>query len=225
MSEADMVSLSKVTSHVAGLPEQGGDPGPYTARGVYLGVKAAAQHAFGTDSLSGVHVAIQGVGSVGGGLARYLAEQGAKLTLADVNAQRATDLAAVLGGTSVPADEIMNIDADIFSPCALGAILTEASVRALKVRAVAGGANNQLATGSEGRILADRGILYAPDYVINAGGIINVLRHIENADDAQINRRIDAIPERLSAIWSESDSTGHTPAEVADNMAQKLIGR
>jgi leucine dehydrogenase len=119
----------------------------------------------------------------------------------------------------------MNIDADIFSPCALGAILTEASVRALKVRAVAGGANNQLATGSEGRILADRGILYAPDYVINAGGIINVLRHIENADDAQINRGIDAIPERLSAIWSESDSTGHTPAEVADNMAQKLIGR
>jgi len=225
MSEADMVSLSKVTAHVAGLPEQGGDPGPYTARGVYLGVKAAAKHAFGTDSLFGVHVAIQGVGSVGGGLARYLAEQGAKLTLADVNAQRAADLAAELGGTSVPADEIMSVDADIFSPCALGAILTEASVNALKVRAVAGGANNQLASGPEGRILADRGILYAPDYVINAGGIINVLRHIENADDAEINRRIDAIPERLLAIWSESDSTGQTPAEVADNMAQKLIGR
>jgi leucine dehydrogenase len=225
MSEADMVSLSMVTSHVAGLPEQGGDPGPYTARGVYLGVKAAAKHAFGADNMSGVHVAIQGVGSVGGGLARYLAEQGAKLTLADVNAQRAADFAAELGGTSVPADEIMSVDADIFSPCALGAILTEASVNALKVRAVAGGANNQLASGPEGRILADRGILYAPDYVINAGGIINVLRHIENADDAEINRRIDAIPERLLAIWSESDSTGQTPAEVADNMAQKLIGR
>ena len=193
MSEADMVSLSKVTPHVAGLPGQGGDPGPYTARGVFLGVQAAAKHVLGTDSMSGVHVAIQGVGSV--------------------------------GGTSVPADAIMTVDADIFSPCALGAILTQASVNALNVRAIAGGANNQLATGPEGRMLADRGILYAPDYVINAGGIINVLRHIENADDAEINSRIDAIPARLSTIWSESDSTSLTPAEVADNMAQKLIGR
>jgi leucine dehydrogenase len=98
-------------------------------------------------------------------------------------------------------------------------------VQALKVRAVAGGANNQLALGPAGRLLADRGILYAPDYVINAGGIINVLRHIEDADDAEINRRIDAIPDRLSAIWTKSDSTNMTPAEVADNMAQKLIGR
>jgi leucine dehydrogenase len=225
MSEADMVSLSKVTPYVAGLPDQGGDPGPYTARGVFLGVQAAAKHALGTDDMSGVHVAVQGVGSVGGGLARYLAEQGAKLTLADVDEQRAADLAAELGGTCVAADRIMHVEADIFSPCALGAILTEASVSALKVRAVAGGANNQLATGHEARMLADRGILYAPDYVINAGGIINVLRQIENADDAEINRRIDAIPRRLSAIWVESDSDGKTPAEVADNMAKKLIGR
>jgi leucine dehydrogenase len=225
MSEGDMVSLSKVTSHVAGLPGQGGDPGPYTARGVFLGVQAAAKHALGTDDMLGVHVAIQGVGSVGGGLARYLADHGAKLTLADVDAQRAADLAVELGGSSVAATEIMNVEADIFSPCALGAILTEASVSALKVRAVAGGANNQLATGHEGRMLADRSILYAPDYVVNAGGIINVLRHIENADDAEINRRINAIPERLAAIWAESDLGGKTPAEVADNMAQKLIGR
>lgn len=225
ISEGDMVAVSKVTPHVAGLPHQGGDPGPYTARGVYLGVQAAAKHAFGTDDLTGVHVAIQGVGSVGGGLARYLAAQGAQLTLADVDSARAAALAAELGGTSVAADNIMDVEADIFSPCALGAILTEASVAALKVRAVAGGANNQLATGPEGQMLADRGILYAPDYVINAGGIINVLRHVDNADDAEINRRIDAIPERLSAIWQESDSSGLTPAQVADNMAQKLIGR
>jgi leucine dehydrogenase len=225
MSEADMVSLSKVTPHVAGLPGLGGDPGPYTARGVYLGVKAAAKHALGTDGLAGVHVAIQGVGSVGGGLAHYLAEQGARLTLADVDAKRAAELAAELGGVSVAADSIMDVEADIFSPCALGAILTESTVAALKVKAVAGGANNQLATGPEGRMLADRGILYAPDYVINAGGIINVLRHIDRADDAEINRRIDAIPGRLATIWQESDSSGNTPAEVADNMAQKLIGR
>jgi leucine dehydrogenase len=225
MSEADMVSLSKVTDHVAGLPHQGGDPGPYTARGVYLGVQAAAKHALGTNDMRGVHVAIQGVGSVGGGLARYLAEQGARLTLADVDAKRAGELAAELGGEAVAADAIMDIEADIFSPCALGAILTEATVAGLKVKAVAGGANNQLATGPEGKMLADRGILYAPDYVINAGGIINVLRHIDNANDDEINRRIDAIPGRLAAVWAESDASGATPAEVADKMAQKLIGR
>ncbi len=225
MSEADMVSLSKVTPHVAGLPGLGGDPGPYTARGVFLGVKAAAKHALGSDDLGGVHVAIQGVGSVGGGLARYLAAEGAKLTLTDVDATRAAALAEELGGQAVPADAIMDVEADIFSPCALGAILTASSVAGLKVKAVAGGANNQLATGPEGRMLAERGILYAPDYVINAGGIINVLRHIDNAGDDEINRRIDAIPGRLSAIWQESDRSGSTPAEVADNMAQKLIGR
>jgi leucine dehydrogenase len=119
----------------------------------------------------------------------------------------------------------MALEADILSPNALGAILTEASVMALKVKAVAGGANNQLATGNEGRLLADRGILYAPDYVINAGGIINVLRHIDGSGDEIINARIDAIPARLDAVWDESAANGSTPAEVADQMAQRLIGR
>jgi leucine dehydrogenase len=221
----DMVSLSNTTPHVAGLPGQGGDPGPYTARGVYLGVKAAAQRALGVTSMSDVHVAIQGIGSVGGGLARYLAADGAKLTIADVDTARATALADELGATGVAVGDIMTVKADVFSPNALGAVLTEASVAALRVKAVAGGANNQLATGPEGRMLADRGILYAPDYVINAGGIINVLRHIDAAGDDEINARIDAIPARLSAIWDESENSGSTPAEVADQMAKKLIGR
>lgn len=225
MSEDDMVTLSATTPHVAGLPGQGGDPGPYTARGVYLGVKAAAKRALGTDDMRGVRVAVQGVGSVGGGLARYLAVDGAVLTLADVDGARAAALAEELGGVAVPADTVMGVEADIFSPCALGAILTEASVPALRVKAVAGGANNQLATGAEGRMLADKGVLYAPDYVINAGGIINVLRHIDGADDAAINARIDAIPARLHAVWDECEAGGKTPAEVADAMAQRLIGR
>jgi leucine dehydrogenase len=225
MSEDDMVALSQSTAHVAGLPGQGGDPGPYTARGVYLGVKAAAKRALGSDDVAGMHIAIQGVGSVGGGLARYLAADGAKLTLADVHADRAATLAAELGAATVPSDAIMAVEADIFSPCALGAILTEASVTALKVKAVAGGANNQLATAAQGRQLADRGIVYAPDYVINAGGIINVLRQIENADDAAINTRIDMIPARLHQVWDESEASGATPAEVADKIAQRLIGR
>jgi leucine dehydrogenase len=225
MSEDDMVALSQSTAHVAGLPGQGGDPGPYTARGVYLGVKAAAKRALGSDDVSGMHIAIQGVGSVGGGLARYLAADGAKLTLADVHADRAAALAAELGAATVASDAIMALEADIFSPCALGAILTEASVSGLKVKAVAGGANNQLATAAQGRQLADSGIVYAPDYVINAGGIINVLRQIENADDAAINARIDTIPGRLRQVWDESEASGATPAEVADKIAQRLIGR
>ena len=225
MSEDDMITLSTTTAHVAGLPGQGGDPGPYTARGIYLGVKAAAKRALGADDMRGVRVTVQGVGSVGGGLARYLAADGALLTLADVDAARAAALAEELGGVSVPADAIMSVEADIFSPCALGAILTETSVAALRVKAVAGGANNQLATGGEGQILADRGILYAPDYVINAGGIISVLRHIDGADDDAINARIDAIPARLHAVWDECEAGGQTPAQVADAMAQRLIGR
>lgn len=225
MSEDDMVTLSKTTAHVAGLPGQGGDPGPYTARGVYLGVKAAAKRALGSDDMKGVRIAIQGVGSVGGGLARYLAADGAKLTLADVNADRAAALAAELGAETTSSDAIMAVEADIFSPCALGAVLTGTSVAGLKVRAVAGGANNQLATAAQGRQLADRGIVYAPDYVINAGGIINVLRHIDNADDAAINARIDTIPGRLHQVWDDSEASGDTPAEVADRIAQGLIGR
>jgi leucine dehydrogenase len=225
MSEADMVALSQNTAHVAGLPGQGGDPGPYTARGVYLGVKAAAKRALGVCNMAGVHVAVQGVGSVGGGLARYLAADGAKLTIADVDAARAQVLASEIGAETVSVDKIMQVNADVFSPNALGAILTEASIKALRVKSIAGGANNQLATGPEGRMLAERGIVYAPDYVINAGGIINVLRHIDNAGDAEINARIDSIPARLDAIWDESAATGATPAEVADHMAQRLIGR
>jgi leucine dehydrogenase len=226
MSLADMVALSKTTTHVAGLPgASGGDPGPSTARGIYLGVCATVKRALKRDSVKGVRVAIQGVGSVGGGLARWLTKDGARLTLADADQGRAEALAAELGAAVVPADAIMTVDADVLSPCALGAILTSESIAKLNVAAIAGGANNQLATAAQGAELSARGILYAPDYVINAGGIINVLRHIDGAGDAEIDRRIDAIPQRLDQIWDESAATGNTPAQVADRIAQGMIGR
>lgn len=225
ISESDIVEVSQHTSHVAGLPGSGGDPGPYTARGVYLGVKAAARRALGASDMRGVRVAIQGVGSVGGGLARYLAADGAELVLADLNQDYAKTLAEELGVTCVGVDEILSADCDIFSPNALGAILTEQSIATLRAKAVAGGANNQLATGEEGRMLHDSGIVYAPDYVINAGGIISVLREIDNADDAQINARIDKIPGRLDAIWDEAQKGDVSPDVVADRLAKELIGR
>ncbi|RUN77694.1 Glu/Leu/Phe/Val dehydrogenase [Sphingomonas sp. TF3] len=230
MSEASMKVIATMTKHVSGLPvaagSAGGDPGPYTAMGVYLGVKAAAKRGLGADAMKDVHVAIQGVGSVGGGLARLLAKDGARLTLADVNADRAKALAEELGGETVAADAILGIKADIVSPNALGAILTPESIAALQTTVVAGGANNQLATKAEGAALQARGILYAPDYVINAGGIINVgLEYLGHGDQAEVNARIARIPDRLIEVWDESDRTGAPAADVADSIARRLIGR
>jgi leucine dehydrogenase len=230
MSDADMVAIGRETRHVSGLPvaggAAGGDPGPSTAKGVYLGVRAAARRALGKDDMGGVHVAIQGVGSVGGGLARLLAADGARLTIADVSPGRAKALADELGGEAVAAADILGIEADILSPCALGAVLTAQSIAALRVPVVAGGANNQLATPDDGDRLHARGILFAPDYVINAGGIINVaLEYLGQGDRAEVDARIARIPSRLDAIWDESAATGDTAARVADRMAQRLIGR
>jgi leucine dehydrogenase len=230
MSEARMKVIAQQTRYVSGLPvasgAAGGDPGPYTARGVYLGVKAAAKRGLGADEMRGVHVAIQGVGSVGGGLARLLARDGARLTLADVDAGKARALADELGAETVAADAILGVEADVVSPNALGAILTERSIDALKARVIAGGANNQLATREDGAALHERGITYAPDYVINAGGIINVgLEYLGHGDEAEVMARITRIPERLSEIWDESERTGQPSAWVADTIAQRLIGR
>lgn len=230
MSDQDMVALSKETKYVAGLPVKagvvGGDPGPYTARGVYLGVKAAAKYRLGTCDMSGVHVAIQGVGSVGGGLAELLAADGAKLTLADVNQDRLNAIASKLGANICGLDEIMTLQADIFSPNALGGILDAANIAALQVSAVAGGANNQFASPRDAQSLFNRDILYAPDYVINSGGIINVgMEILGDKTIDQVLAKIDNIPVRLSEIWDESKTEKTPSAQIADKMAMRLIGR
>jgi leucine dehydrogenase len=230
MNDADMVTIARATRHVSGLPvaagSAGGDPGPSTAMGVYLGVKAAARRGLGVTDMKGVHVAVQGVGSVGGGLARLLAADGARLTLADVDAVRASALAAELGAEVVAADAILGIAADVVSPNALGAILTAESIAALKTKVIAGGANNQLARREDGVRLRDHGILYAPDYVINAGGIINVaLEYLGQGSRAEVEARIAKIPERLTEVWDESDRTGAPASDVADTIAGRLIGR
>ncbi|MBD2842179.1 Leu/Phe/Val dehydrogenase [Erythrobacter rubeus] len=236
ISEADMVAVSKRTAHVSGLPVSGnhaagGDPGPFTAMGIYLGIKAAVRHKLGKGSVEGVHVAVQGVGSVGGGVAKLLAKDGAKLTLADIDAKRAAALAKELGGSSVDADGILSTPCDVLSPNALGAILNEDSIANLDTRIVAGGANNQLARAHHGQTLFDRGILFAPDYVINAGGIMSVAtEYLARRDGKEtgveaVHDRIATIPERLEQIWEASDSTNTSPDIVADRMAQELIGR
>ena len=230
MSVADMIEIARQTKYVAGLPAEGadvgGDPGPHTSLGVFLGIKAAVKHALGKDSLEGLHIALQGAGSVATGVALHAAAEGAKLSIADVDQAKAQKLAEATGGTVVSTDEVLTLAADVISPNALGAILTEQSIAALNAPIVAGGANNQLATPQDGERLHARGILYAPDYVINAGGIINVCtEYLGDGDASLVRERIEGIPLRLEQVWNESKASGRDPAAVADAMAQRLIGR
>ncbi|MEE3154916.1 MAG: Glu/Leu/Phe/Val dehydrogenase family protein, partial [Pseudomonadota bacterium] len=216
---------------VEGEDAAGGDPGPFTALGIFLGIKAAVKHKLGKDSVEGVHVAVQGTGSVGGGVARLLAKDGAKLTLSDIHEDRVAELAAELGADTAAPDAIMSVACDVFSPNALGAVLDDEGIARLDCQIVAGGANNQLKRAEHGPLLAERGILYAPDYVINAGGIISVtLEYLCRRDRApcdinEVRKRIALIPGRLEQIWQESDASGASPDQVADRMAQELIGR
>ncbi|WP_310498888.1 Glu/Leu/Phe/Val dehydrogenase dimerization domain-containing protein [Sandarakinorhabdus sp.] len=231
MSDRDMTVIARRTAHVSGLPVSGnrpvgGNPGPWTAQGVFVGLRAAVAHKLGRHDLSGVHVAVQGVGSVGGALARKLAAAGARLTLADIDAARAAALAAELGAAHVPVEGITRVAADVFSPNALGAVLDAETIAALNVAVVAGAANNQLAAAGDGARIAARGILYAPDYVINAGGIINVVaEYLGGSSIETVSQQIAAIEGRLADIFVAADRGGQPTDAVADAMARRLIGR
>ena len=230
MSVEDMIEVRRSTRYVAGLPaegqEVGGDPGPHTALGVFLGLKAAVKRKLGKDGVSGLHIALQGAGSVATGVALHAFAEGARLSIADIDEAKAGKLAEAVKGSVVAPDEVLFVDADVVSPNALGAILDEQSIAKLKAPIVAGAANNQLATEEDGGRLYARGILYAPDYVINAGGIINVCtEYLGDGDASLVRKRIEGIPVRLNEIWDESARTGHDPATAADHMAQRLIGR
>jgi leucine dehydrogenase len=227
---ADMIEVARSTQFVAGLPNStgdvGGDPGPHTSLGVFLGLKAAVKRALGKDKLNGLHIAMQGAGSVATGVALHACAEGARLSIADVDAAKARKLADATNATVVSPDEILSLEADVLSPNALGAIFNEQTIAALMVPVVAGGANNQLATPQDGERMDARGILYAPDYVINAGGIINVCtEYLGDGDASLVRQRIEGIPVRLEQIWAESKESGRDPAAVADAMAQRLIGR
>lgn len=230
ISVHDMIEIARSTSFVAGLPNSagdvGGDPGPHTSLGVFLGLKAAVKRALGKDTLDGLHIALQGAGSVASGVAMHACAEGARISIADLDEEKANKLAETVGGTVVGTDEILGLEADVLSPNALGAILNAETIPNLKVPVVAGGANNQLAKSGDGPALQARGILYAPDYVINAGGIINVCtEYLGDGDASLVRERIEGIPVRLEQIWAESAASGKDPASVADAMAQKLIGR
>lgn len=225
---ADMRAIAEETRHVAGLDKKpgfaGGDPSPWTALGIFKSMQAASRVTLGSD-VRGLTVALQGTGNVGSHLAELLHEAGAKLVLADADPARAEALAAKFGARVVSADEILAAEAEIFAPCALGAVLNEVSIPVLRARLICGGANNQLATELDGARLAARGIAYAPDYVVNAGGIINVVAEYLGETEDQVGGRIDLIAERLGEILATAESEGRPSHVVADEMAQKLVAR
>lgn len=224
----DMRHVAKETNFVSGLPKSGesagGDPSPLTALGVFLGIQAAVKTRLGKDSLKGIRVAVQGVGHVGIHLCRLLHEAGAVLTVADVNRESLQQVSSELPVTEVSPKEILYADVDVLAPCALGNILTSVTIPRLKAKVIAGGANNQLATETDGARLAERNILYAPDYVINAGGIINVAHeYFGNSSEKRVRADVEKIPERLQAIFSEAEATARPTNLIADELARRIV--
>ena len=219
----DLDVIAETTRFVTGTSGGSGDPSPVTAHGVWHGLRAVAETAFGESGLSGKHVVVQGVGKVGSGVARRLRDEGARVTVADIDAEAARALADEIGADVVDAAEAMEVPCDVFSPCALGPIVTDKTVDSFKCRAIAGAANNQLEQPSLARALADAGILYAPDYVINAGGLINVEDELHGYNAARAHRKAESIADTLRQIFRLAEDRGILPAEAADMVAEERI--
>ena len=230
MSPEIMVSIAKRTRFVTGLPtsggKAGGDPSPKTAFGIFRGIEAAAAFKLGREDLSGLKVAVQGVGNVGYNLCKLLHEAGASLIVADIDQSKVDRACSEFGATAAGLDELLFADVDVVAPCALGAIFDAESIAKLNAPVVAGGANNQLVTPEDGRRLAEAGILYAPDYVITGGGIINVAcEYYGDVDDEGVMELVAQIGPRLTGIFEEAAKTGEATNVIADAQARRLIGR
>jgi leucine dehydrogenase len=225
--EEDMDVIAERTEHVFGRSEAAGgagDPGPFTARGVFHGIKATLAYVFGSDDLSGRTVLVQGAGSVGGPLAEQLGREGATVIVADVDATRAQSVAAAAGGSTVEADAALELECDVYAPCALGATLSAVTIPRLRCRIVAGSANNQLARPEAAQLLHDAGILYAPDYVINAGGAIGInYLELNKRSHADVDAALVRIGDTLKEIYERAERQGITTAAAADAVAASRL--
>ncbi len=222
ITTGDIAIVNTVTPFVMGTEGKSGNPGPFTALGTFLGIKASVKHKLHRDDLNGLKVAVQGLGSVGYGLCEHLHKAGAKLYVTDIN-QTALDKAATeLDATIVSLDEIYEQDVDVYSPCALGASINDNTIKRLKAKIIAGCANNQLAEPRHDQALVDNGILYAPDYVINAGGIINVSFE-ENYSVERSTKKVEGIYDTLLDIFTKADEQNKPTGLIADEMAREII--
>ncbi len=228
-SVEDMRYVREETEFVSGLPHDagvaGGDPSPWTAIGCFEGIEAAAEARLGTDSLKGLRVAVQGAGGhVGLYLCRLLHEAGAELVISDVNRDHVKQVTDEMPATVVAPGDLLFADVDVLAPCALGNILTSSTIPKIRASIIAGAANNQLATAADGARLAERDILYAPDYVINAGGIISVAgEYYGESSEEQVRADVGRIKDRLKKIFDEAKETGRPTNELADALARDLV--
>lgn len=221
-SGVDMDCIARHTPHVTSTTA-GGDPSPHTALGVFAGIRATARARLGSDSLEGLTVAVQGLGHVGFALAEHLAAAGARLIVSDIDEGRLALAVEQLGAQPVAADALLGVPCDILTPCGLGGAINAQSIAKLRCAAVAGAANNQLDSPEMGDELTARGILYAPDYVINSGGLIFVALQHQGRSPAEITAHLAQIGHRLEEIYAEAQAERRSPARVADSLAERLI--
>ena len=221
----DALIMMRKTKHICGLPMNSGDPSPFTARGVWQGIRATAKVALGRDDLEGLTIAVQGLGKVGYDLCRHLHNSGAKLIIANrSNKAMAEKAVEEFGAKIVGTDEIYAQECDIFSPNAMGAILNPTTIPQLKCKAVAGGANNQILDDASGEALKARGIFYAPDFVINGGGVINAAAEVDGPYNVKaVLEKVDNIYNTIEHILSESKTTGEPEGIIATRYAESLI--
>ena len=227
METRDMDVIREVTPHVTGVSEAiggSGNPSPVTAYGVYMGMKAASKYKFGSDSLAGKKVLVQGVGHVGETLVKHITDEGAQVILNDINEARLEELSKKYGANVVLGNDIYGLDIDIYAPCALGATINDESIAQLQAKIIAGAANNQLANElKHGKMLQEKGIAYAPDFLINAGGIINVYAEVVGYDKAESLKRTENIYNTTLEIFALAEKENITTHQAAFNIAQARI--
>lgn len=222
-SVRDMELMRTVTPYARGLPMSSGEACPAAAYGTFLALKAAVAHRYGISDLHGCRVAVQGLGNLGLQLCQYLAEAGARLIVADLRSDRVADAIRRFGATSVPVDRILSVEAEVFSPNAFGGVINDASLPLIRAGIVAGGANNQLKAARHGLALHARGILYVPDYVANAGGLIDVAMEGPNYRPAGVLRACDEIRQTTSRLLREASLLRMAPSALADRIADELM--
>ncbi|MES3037477.1 MAG: Glu/Leu/Phe/Val dehydrogenase [Bdellovibrionota bacterium] len=225
-SERDMEWIYMETPWVTGIPKAlggSGDPSPYTAHGTLMGIKATAKEKFGTDNLKGMRIAVQGLGNVGSNLVRYLVEEGALVTVTDIDEPRVKYHLDKYGVTATSPDQILFTDCDILAPCAMGAIINDQTIGKIKAKAIAGGANNQLAEPRHGDQLRELGILYAPDYVVNAGGLMNVFVELEGYSPERAIDKTKKVYDNVLQVFEIAKRENIGTHTAADKLAQERI--